>query len=458
MIVFGCFQNICAGGIIYGWAGLSNILTASKADGGFGLSSQVTLHMFSVSSSCACVSQLFLGMIQDKYSPKICSILSNSLVAVGCFIFVASSRSETLIYAGAILIGIGGPGVQLSLFHLGNLFPDRENTIISFITGTINLSFIVFPLLTTIWENGNIGYQAMFQILGGVILVTVLISLWVWEDTTYEKLAIVTTETSSESANSEIDKDETDPSMAPVPRKLSDASFRDQITSGQVIRLGIFFIITSFWANYYIASISAELNVSNEFDDNTANTLIQEFSYISFAGVIFSPMAGYLIDSIGSFWANTITCFVGILQMMLLLLSNGEAQMIESFIMYNLFRSFLYPCFFSGLADTIGFKFYGVISGVVVAISGFMFLLFAPLVARFAIGACDEDSNGESERDCSFGNWNKVHMLQSFSLFILICMGVVYRKKDKEQLEGKESSRYGSFESAELTAVKHTIV
>ena len=239
---------------------MSKILIASKADGGFGLSSQVTLHMFSVSSSCACVSQLFLGIIQDKYSPKICSILSNILVAVGCFTFVASSTSETLIYAGAVLIGIGGPGVQLSLFHLGNLFPDRENTIMSFITGTINLSFIVFPLLTTFWESGNIGYQVLFQILGGVILVTVLISFWVWEDTTYEKLAVVS-QASPEPVNSEIDKDETDLSMAPVPRKLSDASFRDQIISGQVIRFAIFFIITSFWANYYIASISAEVRL-----------------------------------------------------------------------------------------------------------------------------------------------------------------------------------------------------
>ena len=179
---------------------------------------------------------------------------------------------------------------------------------------------------------------------------------------------------------------------------------------------------------------------------------------MSVTGVIFSPMAGYLIDTIGSFWTNTITCSVGILQMLLLLLSSGEAQMIESFIVYNLFRSFLYPCFFSGLADIIGFKFYGFISGVVVAISGFVFLLFVPLVARFAIGICDEDSNSESERACSFGNWNKVHRIQMFSLAILIGMGIVYRKKDREQLEGKKYSEYGSFESAELTVVKHTIV
>jgi MFS family permease len=248
-----------------GWAGLSNILITPTTEGGFGLSPPVTLQIFSVSSSFACLSQLFLGIIQDKYNPKVCSIISNIIVALGCFVFVASVRSRFLIYSGAILIGVGGPGVQLSLLHLGNLFPGRENTVMSLINGTINLSFIVFPLLTSIWVDGNVSFQSLFQFLGGSILILVLISFWVWQDTTYEKnpgisCAEIKNNSDDEISLSEIqpERDGIDSNMT-ATSTLEDLSFREQMHSGRVIRLAIFFVVTSFWANYYIASISTEV-------------------------------------------------------------------------------------------------------------------------------------------------------------------------------------------------------
>ena len=47
------------------------------------------------------------------------------------------------------------------------------------------------------------------------------------------------------------------------------------------------------------------------FNDETLNQLIQTFSYISVAGIVFSGVAGHCQDTIGSSLANIITCLIG---------------------------------------------------------------------------------------------------------------------------------------------------
>lgn len=141
--------------------------------------------------------------------------------------------------------------------------------------------------------------------------------------------------------------------------------------------------------------------------------------------------------------------------------------MMESFVIYGFFRSFLYPCFFSDLATSIGFQHFGVISGLVVAISGFIFLVLVPLLSNFAIGTCHDSIRVQD--GCSRGNWNEVHFMQIFSLILLILMEVMHRemsrsspstglktKQADDRKDGQEN--YGSVQGAELVTVEHSIV
>lgn len=108
--------------------------------------------------------------------------------------------------------------------------------------------------------------------------------------------------------------------------------------------------------------------------ENT-NNFVQYFALISsFTGILFSPLAGYTLDIIGDHQTNMITCVLGISQAMLLLLAKSRGLLLTSFLFYSLFRSFLYPCFFSGLAISFGFNHYGLLSGIGVAFSGAFFL------------------------------------------------------------------------------------
>ena len=289
--------------MIIGWTGIAGtMLTAQRSEGGAGISPATTLDIFSIASSFSCLSQLFLGIIQDKYNPKVCSIISNTIVGVGCFVFVFSDE-VLAIYLGCTMMGVGGPGVQLSLIHLANLFPRKENTVMSFMTGMINMSFIVLPVMNSIWSRGIVSYQFLFRSLGFVILAMALASVWIWPNVTYTRVVYsdddhddVASSGDSHSVISGCSEradivslsgqgrrmdiettnhfDSTRPCAAQITnirhariRRIQielvpvERSFREQICSGRLIRLAIFFVVTSFWANYYIGSMTIEVRI-----------------------------------------------------------------------------------------------------------------------------------------------------------------------------------------------------
>ena len=289
-------------------------MTAQRSEGGAGLSPATTLNIFSIASSFSCFSQLFLGIVQDAYNPKICSIISNVIVGLGCFIFVSSSSEEApmALYLGCTMMGFGGPGVQLSLIHLSNLFPGKENTVMSFMTGTINLSFVVLPIINSVWNSTHVSYQLLFRFLGGGILTMALVSVWIWPNVTYHRLedGNVRNDERESCIDCDSDKDEsccssdcsdidmeislshqgpinileTEQNLVDVKHRSTHAAkaatlqsvcvpldgdpiqwgeqgFVEQVFSGRLIRLATFFVVTSFWANYYIGSMTIEVRI-----------------------------------------------------------------------------------------------------------------------------------------------------------------------------------------------------
>jgi Major Facilitator Superfamily. len=461
---------------MYGWAGISgSILTTSPEQGGAGLSPALTIHIFSLSTSIGCFSQVPLGLINDKFGPRFCSILSNTIAGLGSFIFVFSdtwkriSNSEeenTSFYtAGAILMAFGQPGVQVPLVHLGNLFPGRENSVISLITSTLSISFVVFPMFSSIWSLYHIDFRLLFRLLGWTIWALALISSYLWPDSPYEKQTPMTlmrlhapsndgtaqgeegflcTTEDSNSASSLLDQhhghyynsihhhrneplDSTKPLGAVLQKQPNDSfknsripmqleqgvssnnsTLRDQLLSTKMARLTLYFIIAWFWGDMYVATLPVELKDQRYFDAETNNHLVQSFSYISSLGMFVSPLVGYSIDKFGSSYTCAATFALGVFQMILLLLvplfitynipSLAKSLLVANFIMNNLFRTFLYPCFYSSLTEFFGLHYIGILSGIIVFIFGIAFLFLVPLGEQLALGTChlysSNDENG----------------------------------------------------------------
>jgi MFS family permease len=124
LVFFGMLQICLAAGLIVGWAGIAGSMLGEQ-DGGAGLTLDETTQLYGVAAAVNYISPLGLGVMLDKYGPRVCSTFANTIVAIGCLIFALATQLSTFA-VGVSFIAFGGPGVQTSLMHLGNLFPSRR--------------------------------------------------------------------------------------------------------------------------------------------------------------------------------------------------------------------------------------------------------------------------------------------------------------------------------------------
>ena len=181
-IVLGCLQNVTSGGILYGWASISgSMLLAAPTDGGPGLSHDYVHVMFVTASFFSFLGPLLLGAILDTYGPRVCSIFSMLFISLGCFLFAVSNVPNFPMFIPALsMIAFGGPGVQSAIVHLCNLFPANKGTATAFITGSFQLSFIVFLVFDQMWHFYQYSYQFLFTVYGCVCLCNMVLSTLLW--------------------------------------------------------------------------------------------------------------------------------------------------------------------------------------------------------------------------------------------------------------------------------------
>jgi hypothetical protein len=103
---------------------------------------------------------------------------------------------------------------------------------------------------------------------------------------------------------------------------------------------------------------------------------------------------------------------------MLIIVFFGDQMtlMTAGFVVYTLFRCFLYPVFIASLSARLGFKYFGILSGIGFAISGLAQLCIAPLVHTVQ-GSCIDSSE-----DCHHGAWPQLHIIQ---LVLFISLGFI---------------------------------
>lgn len=258
LVCFAMVQITLAAGLIVGWPGIAgSMLVEPMATGGAGLTLDETTQLYSLAAAVNYVAPLFLGLFLDHFGPRACSFLSNAIVAAGLTIF-AMAETFAMFSIGICFVAFGGPSVQQCLLHIGNMFGERRFFVMGVVAESITLSFAIFPLMDIAWENLSEGYtfRVLFAGLAVVIVCSSIGSLLLWPDVPYE--IFKTKDISKEDAEHDnlleaIIKPETDDD------DLKTKSFVEQLTSGVYIRLGIFFIVTSWLANFYIATVTTEV-------------------------------------------------------------------------------------------------------------------------------------------------------------------------------------------------------
>ncbi len=75
-----------------------------------------------------------------------------------------------------------GPGVQISLFHLSELFPTRKSTVLSIVTGAFQLGFIVFLLFRMVSTQYDITLQHICWAYCVPLATLVCVGIIIWPD------------------------------------------------------------------------------------------------------------------------------------------------------------------------------------------------------------------------------------------------------------------------------------
>jgi hypothetical protein len=311
---------------------------------------------------------------------------------------------------------------------------------------SITLSFAIFPLMDILWEHSaSLDVRAIFSSLGGMIFLSACASVLVWPDAPYEVIEErdalnCTIEVPREAALEQdlilslrgVDFSTLDAvlsersSAMPNNNKkdeLLDGSFLKQLSSGVYIRLSLFFVVTTWWGNFYIATVTTELGDQQLFPVAVQHELARLLSFIDAAAIVCAPFSGYMLDSVGFVPTAFFAIAMGVVQNVCLLVAGSNKNiMIASFVAYSIFRAFLFPYYFASLSKKLGFRYFGMLCGVSFSTSGLAQFAIAPLATMWE-GTC-HNFDGNRTTNCDRGNWEQVHVLMLMVLVALVTIPV----------------------------------
>ena len=194
-------------------------------------------------------------------------------------------------------------------------------------------------------------------------------------------------------------------------------SLFQQLTSYAFIRLNVFFIVCSFWTNFYVGTAVTQLGDEQIVPLDECANYGQSLTLFMSGGVVAIPFIGSLMDNYGFPITMLVTIFFGIVWTGLLITTDSNLLYL-SFIFYALFRTFLYTFIFSYLADKLGFEYYGILAGVLFFFSGLVGLAQYNL-SVWAGGTCITAPADEIE-SCSHGEWKFLNRTMMVTLLGLL--------------------------------------
>lgn len=464
---------------MFGWASIDRtLLVAGLSKGGTGLTPMETTTIFAWASSIAMVSSLIMGLVLDKYGPRTASVASNLLVGLGCWIF-SSSNSFGGFALGTCTMAFGGPGISSAIVHIANLFPRNKFLVQSCLCGSITFSFSILAVFGNLWEHYGTGFRTLFGSYVVVIALSTVGAFCFLPDTPFvqedsdafvhysDKISVI--DRSDKSLLDEerapltkqgyVEATELHRTVAygsttiPIPSShaegvesaagetidytpdnittsLKDQAFWNQALSQVYLRNLLIFVVISFFVNFTIASISTEMGDQQVFSGQTQHDLSKDFTFIMSGGLIGSILVGSLLDRMGLETCTIVTLLLGQTSLVLRIVSRTYSVTLIGFVLYTLFRQFLFPVFIACLTARLGFKYFGILSGIGFALSGIVQVFMASLVHLLA-GDChmQQQSPEESMVACHDGRWTEFHSFQIVLLGVLIIIPVMDRQQ-----------------------------
>ena len=404
-------------------------------------------------------------------------MISISCIAAGSILFACSSMEGAPLFLPAMcLIAFGGPGAQNAIIHLSNLFPTKKATVTAIITGSFQISFFIFFCFDYLWANNKYDYQTLFMGYSFVLIFNIFLSFLLWPDKPYNfddellsvasmkmqgakappspiderrklgkiRLPSVMMNLADDAAFDEIEdatgsssnlisdatKKASDNSMISTTsetkklsspsrkRRLKERNMKDQLMSFEYVWITLYFVINSYWTNFYVGTIDLQLGDSTLYTSTEQRNLGRLFTIVISCGIFAIPIIGLLMDKLGFPITSLVTTFLGITWSLLMLTEVKEVT-IAVFIFYGLFRTFLFTFLFAYIADVFGFKYFGILAGIMFIIGGFVGLTQYPLMLHL-VGDC-HFYESKFPKSCYRGSWHYINILMLVSQLFLLC-------------------------------------
>lgn len=315
--IFGCLQTALVSGIFFGWASIARTLLVAPLDkGGAGLTMDQATQIFAMAVSTSYFASLLMGYVLDICGPRICSVMSHGIIAVGCQIF-ALSQTYPYFALGTCMMAFGSPGIQNAVIHLANLFPDSRFLVMSSLGGSITIAFAILPIFDVLWMDYGISLSTMFGTYVYVILISAVGALLLWPDTPFEleerdeqqsllsfnqnhhtpeesliqaanHMHMIEAPMNSflrSNSHHQLDRSESFQNSTAALQvhnlqlvSIKDLPFHRQVFSWVYLRMLLVFVTTSFIVNFYAASLPTELADQNFFPSEHQHEIAKIFT------------------------------------------------------------------------------------------------------------------------------------------------------------------------------------
>jgi MFS family permease len=195
--------------------------------------------------------------------------------------------------------------------------------------------------------------------------------------------------------------------------KYRELSLLNKLCSVAFRRLALFFGLGTLWVNFYIGTVDLSLGDSAILPYLAQHQYSIIFSIILAGGCLAVPLVGYCMDTDQGLMGVPLTALVISVMSMLWtcsVLVEDEALILPSFVLYSLFRVFLYIFTFAYIQDVFGAHYSDVLMGVLFLVSGAVNLLSIPM-AKYAMGTCASAVQSMLVT-CDRGRWSHIFLLK----------------------------------------------
>jgi hypothetical protein len=181
-------QISVSGGVIFGWQALLPILYdkgvyAESCDNGkadptypcLAMRSKLAL-VFNIACASNAGGALMAGLMMDIFGTRIARMVSGLIVCLGALLIAYAEPESILWFPGLACIGFGGNGLQITSFHISNLFLGNERLVVSTITGSFAASACLFTLMRLAHERLDWDIKDQFLCYAGLSGMVVLTS------------------------------------------------------------------------------------------------------------------------------------------------------------------------------------------------------------------------------------------------------------------------------------------